>query len=119
MSKLSLKTVRRKNLPYGKFSFVVCFKRDSHQVWHCPTNAGEIEPMRNLLRDGAIGSYKFLFETNRREKRVYTHLYLTNAMDLALIKLVFSDKLHKIYKIEATGKDQPYESPLKTDQTGS
>jgi len=106
MSKLSLKTLERKNLPYGKFKFMVLFKREAHRVWRCDSNAGLIEEMRGMLRTTCRGSFKLVYEVNSRGRRVYTHLYLTEAMDLALIKLTHSEKMFKIYKIKVCQTDE-------------
>ena len=100
MSKLSLKTLERKNLPYGKFKFIVLLKREAHRTWRSDSNAGAIEAMRGLLRTTCKGKFKLLYDNNSRGRRVYTELLLTEAMDLAMVKLVHSEKLHKIYKVK-------------------
>jgi len=100
MSRLSLKTLKLKKLPYGRFTYQVLLGRNIHNIVQCESNAGEIEKMRDLLRNTCVGHYRLDYELNWRSKRVYTHLYLSNPMDLALIKLVHSDKIHKIYKIK-------------------
>jgi hypothetical protein len=46
------------------------------------------------------------WETNSRGRRVYTHLYLTDSMDLAMVKLVHHNKLHKMYKIKVEPKPE-------------
>jgi hypothetical protein len=99
MSKLSLKTLDRKHLPYGKFKFIVLLKRESRRMWRCDSNAGQIEQMRGLLRTTCKGKFKLVHDENHRGRRVYTHLYLTEPMDLAMVKLVHADQLHKIYKV--------------------
>ena len=116
MSKLSLKTLERKKLPKGRFKFMVLIKRQAHRIWRCDSNAGDIEEMRGMLRTTCKGQFRLVHENNSRGRRVYTHLYLTEPMDLAMIKLVHSDKLFKIYKIKVV---QPDESPLVGDQTES
>lgn len=100
MSKLSLKTLERKKLPFGRYKFMVLIKREAHRVWRCDSNAGVIEQMRGLLKTTCKGAFKLVHDSNSRGRRVYTHLYLTEPMDLAMVKLVHSDKLHKIYKIK-------------------
>lgn len=100
MSRLSLKTLKLKSLPFGMFTFKVLLKRETNRLTHCDSNAGSIEQMRNMLRTTCLGSYRLRHKNNYRKKRVYTELLLTNAMDLAMIKLVHADKLHKIYKIK-------------------
>lgn len=116
MSKLSLKTLERNNLPYGKYQFIVHLKRHSHRVWRCTSNASDVEEMRGLLRNTHKGRFKLLFELNSSRRRVYTTLYLTEAMDLAMVKLVHADKLHKIYKVKVV---PTVESPSTDDQTES
>lgn len=100
MGRLSLKTLTRKRLPYGKFTFMVLLAREARGLVHCDSNAGAIEKMRDILRTTCVGEYRLDHELNWSKRRVYTHLYLTNPMDLAMLKLVHSDKMHKIYKIK-------------------
>lgn len=107
MSKLRLKTLERKNLPFGKYKFVVHLKRDAHKTWRSFSNAGMVEEIRGLLRTTCKGLFKLDYSLNSRGRRVYTQLYLTEPMDLAMLKLVHSDKLFKIYKIKVA---QPPES---------
>lgn len=108
MSRLSLRTLTLKKLPYGRFTFKVLLKRNTGQITHCASNAGEIQQIRDLLRDTCVGEHRLKFQTNWSKKRVYTTLYLTNAMDLAMLKLVHHDKFHKIYKIKvAVPDDEP------------
>lgn len=99
MSRLSLKTLTRKRLPYGRFNFVVLLTREARHYIHADSNAGAVESMRDMLRTTCVGQYRLDHKLNWNKRRVYTHLYLTNPMDLAMIKLVHSEKLHKIYKI--------------------
>jgi hypothetical protein len=108
MSRLSLKTVERKNLPWGRFRYIVLLKREAHRVWRCPSNAGAVEGIRTLLRTTCVGGHKLVHEKNNKNRRVYTALYLTEAMDLALIKLTHADDLHKIYRVSVA---QTCESP--------
>lgn len=108
MSRLSLKTLTLNKLPYGRFTFKVLLKRNINRIMHCDSNAGEIQQIRDLLRDTCVGQHRLKYETNWNKKRVYTTLYLTNAMDLAMLKLVHHDKFYKIYKIKvAVPDDEP------------
>lgn len=116
MGRLSPKKLKRKNLPYGKYTYMVTFRRTTHNTYHCANNIKEIEEIRRLLRSASTGIFRFEYKKNRRKKKVYTHLLLTSAMDLALIKLVHSEKMHKIYKIEVSQLDQIDESPSEIDQ---
>lgn len=106
MSRLSMKTLARKNLPFGKFKFMVLLARDQIRTHYCLSNASKIEELRNLLRTTCKGHYRLDWDTNNRGKRVYTHLYLTEPMDLAMVKLVHQNKLHKIYKIKVESKPE-------------
>ena len=99
MSKLSIKTLTRKNLPYGKFKFQVLLARQAHNVLRADTNAAAIEEVRKFLEGSCRGKWKLIFTDKSRGKRVYTHLYLTDPMDLAMLKLTHQDLLFKIYKI--------------------
>jgi hypothetical protein len=114
VGRLSIKTLKRKNLVRGRYKFMVLLKRNNTRSHHATTNAGEIEDLRDMLRGSCRGKFKLQWEVNWRGKRVYTHLYLTEAMDLALLKLVHASKMHKLYRIEVT---QPDESPSGSDQT--
>jgi hypothetical protein len=100
MSRLSIKTLERKSLPYGKFKFMVLLERDMVQTFYCPSNASQVEELRTLLRTTCKGHYRLDFVLNSKKKRVYTHLYLMEAMDLAMIKLVHLNKLFKLYRIK-------------------
>lgn len=116
MGKLSLRQVERKNYPYGKFKYIVLLNRESRRIWRCPSNASMVEQIRSLLKTTINGSYKLVHDYNYRSRRVYTHLYLTEPMDLAMLKLVHGDKLFKIYKVKLV---QPHESPSSDDRTES
>lgn len=100
MSRLSLKTLKRNNLPYGKYTFMVLLTREMIGISHCQSNASDIEKMRDLLRTTCKSAYRLDWKPNYSKRRVYTKLYLCNAMDLAMVKLVHADKLYKIYKIK-------------------
>ena len=106
MSRLSLRTLKLKKLPYGRFTFKVLIKRNVSRVLHCESNAGSVQAMRDMLRTTCLGEYRLRHENNWGKKRVYTELYLTNAMDLAMLKLVHHDKFHKIYKIKLADADE-------------
>jgi len=105
MSRLSIKTVERTNLPFGRYKFMVLLGRSARRPINAISNAGEIEDMRNMLRTTCKGKYKLIHHDNYKGRRVYTRLYLTEAMDLAMIKLVHSEKLHKIYKIKVANDE--------------
>lgn len=100
MSRLSLRTLVRKKLPYGKFTFLVLLKRETKHTRYSDANASMVEGMRDMLRTTCVGQYRLDWIKNTQGKRVYTELFLTNPMDLAMLKLVHGDKLHKIYKIK-------------------
>lgn len=106
MSRLSMRKLVRKHLPYGKFAFKVALKRELHRQYISNSNASAVEDIRDMLRTTCVGKYRLDHITNSRGKRVYTDLFLENSMDLAMLKLVHSDKFHKIYKIilEDTGE---------------
>jgi hypothetical protein len=107
MSKLSLKTLELKKLPFGKFKFMVLLKRTAHQPYRSDSNAGPIEVMRSLLKTTCRGDFKLIHESNSRKRRVYTKLYLMEPMDLAMLKLVHHEKLFKIYKIKVAPTPEP------------
>jgi len=100
MGRLTLKTLERNNLPFGKFSFKVDLARETKRTYFSASNASQIEAMRDMLRTTCVGDHKLVWATNSKGKRVYLELYLTNSMDLAMLKLVHADKLFKIYKIK-------------------
>lgn len=99
MSRLSIRTVERNKLPYGRFQFEITLVRKSPYARYSESNAGQIEAMRGILNDTCGGRYKFRHIKNSMDKKVYTHLYMMNAMDVAMLKLVHADKLFKIYRI--------------------
>ena len=99
MSRLSLKTLKRKNLAYGKFKFRVDFVKPPHSRRYDESNAGDVEKIRKLLTVTGKGLFRFTWRTNSKGRRIYTRLHLTEAMDLTLIKLVHPGLLFKIYRI--------------------
>ena len=100
MSKLSIKTVERLKLPYGRFGFEILLCRSYCSAYQSASNAKQIEAMRVMLRETCGDRFKLIHEVNYEKKRVYTKLLLTNAMDVAILKLVHADKMHRIYKIK-------------------
>jgi hypothetical protein len=113
MAKLSMRVLERNRLPGGRFKYMVLLNRNQHAITYSNSNASEIEVLRDMLQGTCTGGYHLAYELNYRKKRVYTHLYLVNPMDLAMIKLAHSEKLFKIYRIEVR---QPDELPSKSAQ---
>jgi hypothetical protein len=99
MARTSLRTLRRRKLPRGRFSFKVSLVRSARSAAISDTNASEIMAMRDLLRRSLVGKWRLDHENNWARRRVYTHLYLESAQDLALLKLVHGELFHRIYKI--------------------
>lgn len=99
MTKLKVRTLVRKKRPNGRFNYIVHLNRTTNDPKYASTNASEIEKMRDLLRGTLGGRYKLEHALNYQKRRVYTCVYLENPMDLAMLKLVHSDQIFKIYKI--------------------
>jgi hypothetical protein len=70
---------------------------------HVP-NLEQIQPIRELLESTAIGQWRIdevtcYIQRDRDKAKVYTKIYLTEGMDVALIKLCYHEHLRKLYKI--------------------
>lgn len=104
--KLHVRTLKRKKLPYGRFHYVISLKRSHWQVFYALPNGEMIHTMRSSLRQVCQAPYRLDWETNRTASRVYTTLYLTDPMDLAMIKLTYPDAIRKIYKVSLEDSQQ-------------
>jgi hypothetical protein len=105
MARNKLRPLKRKNKPYGRFDYIVHLHRKSNIAKWSATNASEFEKIRELAASFQ-GEHRFRFVKNHNNRRVYTHIYLSNAMDLAMLKLIFSDSIHKIYKVTVDTDEQ-------------
>lgn len=99
MSRLKLRTVKMKKYPHGRYKFKILLKRNLRQIHYCTTNAPECVEIKNFLFRSSSGQSLFVYTNNARKKQIFTELYLTDLMDVTLLKLTHADKLHKIYKI--------------------
>lgn len=97
--KLKIRTLKRNNLPFGKYRFVLKIERRHKHANRARPNAGEMVHLRQMLRDSG-SDFRMEYDTNYKGRRIYTSLYLVNPMDVAMVKLVHQSKLRKIYKIE-------------------
>lgn len=97
--KLKIRTLHRNNLPYGKFVYIVTIRRSHWRAKFSRENGKVIEEMRGMLKNTCQGPFRIDHEENTRYKRVYTHIYLVNPMDVAMLKLCHHTKMHKIYKV--------------------
>lgn len=97
--KLKIRTVKRNNLPYGKFNYILTLNLKNQRANTNRSNAHEMVDVRRLLRD-ACQDYKMIYCLNGKRRRVYTTIYLINPMDVAMMKLVHQYKIRKIYKVE-------------------
>ena len=113
MSRLSLKPLKRKNLAYGKFKFQVDFVKPVRNGRCDESNASKIEKIRKLLEVTGKGQFRFNWRLNFKNKRVYTRLFLTESIDLTLVKLIHPGLLFKIYQIVM---EPTFESLASPDQ---
>lgn len=115
MARSKLRTLKLSNKPYGKFDYVVHLTRRARIPKYAKTNAGEIEKIRHLTKNTFQGPVRFKWVKNHDNRRVYTHIYISHSMDLAMLKLVFSDSIHKIYKVIIDAAEPPLDLGQKTD----
>lgn len=97
--KLHLRQLRRKSLYKGRFNYVLCLKRSHWNVRHAVSNRKDIVGIRTWLRSACHGHYLVEKVKNRRREDIYTKIYLHRPMDVAMIKLTYSDTLWRIYEI--------------------
>jgi CCR4-NOT transcriptional regulation complex NOT5 subunit len=97
--KLKVRTVKRNNLPYGKFNYILTLNLRNQRASSNRSNAHEMVDVRRLLKD-TCKDFKMIFCLNHKKRRVYTTIYLVNPMDVAMVKLVHQEKIRKIYKVE-------------------
>lgn len=107
MARLKLRQLVLKKKPYGKFNYKVLLERriNKGSIFYKESNASSMEELRIFLRDAGNGAYRFDFQSNYKNRRVYKILYLENKMDLTMLKLIYPDKLYKIYKIKVLGEE--------------
>lgn len=97
--KLHLRKLPRKNLHKGKFKYILCLKRSHWRIYSAVSNRREVSGIRTWLRSACHGHYLIDHEKNKRREVVYTKIYLYRPMDVAMIKLTYSDTLWRIYEI--------------------
>lgn len=97
--KLHLRKVTRKNLYKGRFKYVLCLKRSHWRTYSAISNRKEVAGIRGWLRSACHGHYMIEQGKNKKKEPVYTKLYLNRPMDVAMIKLTYSDALWRIYEI--------------------
>lgn len=100
--KLKIRKLYRSKLPRQKFKYLVKLKFNRSSAFYSTGNGKIAEEMRPSLRDICQNDFRFVWTKNSKGKRVYTHLQLCNAMDLAMIKLTFSEHFAKIYEVVVT-----------------
>lgn len=109
--KLKIRTVKRNNLPFGKYNFILKIERKHKKADRARPNAGELVHLRQMLRDSGA-DFRMEYDTNFRGRRIYTTLYLVNPMDVAMVKLVHQSKLRKIYKVEVVNSTSGFADEL-------
>lgn len=98
--KLHLRSLPRKSFHKGRFKYVLCLKRSHWRVKNAVSNRKDIVGIRDWLKAACHGHYLVESEKNRKKEVVYTKLYLSRPMDLAMIKLTHSDLIWRIYEIK-------------------
>jgi hypothetical protein len=102
--KLKVRTLKRKKLPFGKYTWIVSIQQEDNWIRLREANGLKIAPIRQTLENAGTGSWRFMYSRNYRNNKVYQRIYLTNAMDVAMIKLCTAELIRKIYKIEVCHK---------------
>ena len=100
MSKsLKLRKLKRKHLPYGKFHYQLILNsgKMSNRRYNPRENLHECKEICDLLDRSGRGKYR----KNCDEERCYD-IFLTDVIDLTLVKMCFGAYLVKIYEIEIT-----------------
>ena len=98
--KLKIRPLKLAKLPYGKYTWMITIAQDGTFVHAREANGLKILPIRQILENAGTGSWRFSYVLNYRKNKVYQRIYLTNSMDVAMIKMCNSDLIRKIYKIE-------------------
>ena len=98
--KLRIRTLRLEKLPYGKYNFVAFIKQKSPNVKYSGPNGKYVTPIRDILSNSASGNWRLGHALNYKKNKVYTKVYLTNKIDLALLKMCCPHLFYKIYEIK-------------------
>jgi hypothetical protein len=114
MPTLKIRTRERKNLPYGKYRYVIELPRTSRRVCNALTNASQLEEVRDFLKTAAKGRYRLVWQKNNYGRRVYTQLLLEESMDVFILKMTFHSKFRKLYEIKLS-TDESDESARQTE----
>jgi hypothetical protein len=98
--KLKVRTLQLEKLPYGLYSWIVVLKQPSNNINYAFPNEEMVKPLIELLENSS-SSKRWKFEYHLyNSRKVYTKILLTNAMDVALIKLCHAETIGKIYQIQ-------------------
>jgi hypothetical protein len=87
-------------LPYGKYTWIVSIEQENEWLRMREANGLKIAPIRRTLENAGTGLWRFSYKLNYKRNKVYQKIYLTNSMDVAMIKLCTAELIRKIYKIE-------------------
>jgi hypothetical protein len=98
--KLKVRSLKLKKLPYGKYTWMIAIEQEDYWTRISEANGLKIAPIRRTLENAGTGLWRFTYKLNYRKNRVYQKIYLTNPMDVAMIKLCTAELIRKIYKIE-------------------
>lgn len=100
-----IRVLKRKNLPKGKFNYIVDFKlRDRpagfRSAKHMTPPMPEQADIITLLESTARGKWGAVFDKNSKGFSRLTTLYFMLEHDLMLLKLCYPALVWKIFKIE-------------------
>lgn len=102
---MHLRYKKAKKFPHNTKYQVVFVKKELHRWWmnssylQYESNAQEVEDIRRSLRNGG-GRYVFKYTRNTKNRKVYDCVYLTDGMDVAMIKLTHPHLIKRVYVLD-------------------
>jgi hypothetical protein len=102
MSKhLRVRILKRHKLPKNKFKYIIKLK-DLHKT---DNNREEFQPIIDLLTTNSIGEWQLQIHKRTRWRtprkiKTIKGIYLSESMDVAIVKLAYSEYIVRIYQIE-------------------
>jgi hypothetical protein len=96
---LRVRELKRKNLPYGRFNWIIKINREAANISLQTTNSSDHQNLRKILQNAGSYGSRFTYSKNWCGRKVWDQLYLVNSSDVFLLKLCYPNLIHKIYKI--------------------